>query len=954
MAGFRAPAATYRFQFHHNFRFVAAQNLVPYLSALGVSDIYASPLFRARRRSLHGYSVTNPLVINPELGSKDSFRALARALKSRGMGLLLDIVPNHMALSHDNPWWLDLLENGPASPFAVFFDVDWCPPNRLLEGRVLQPILGAPYDQVLENQEIKLELKESGFAVHYYDHTFPLDPKTYHALLTHRLDDLTAALGTGNPAISSLWGLITLVEHLPPRTVTSKGKLRERNRQKEILKENLWRLYQENQVIKEFLDDNLAIFNGRPGDPASFNLLDSLLDAQAYRLAHWRVALEMINYRRFFSINDLIGLRVEDPQVFEASHSLQFTMARDGRVTGLRIDHIDGLYDPLEYLQRLQNRLAQESSATASQANFFVVVEKILEKGETLPPEWPVAGTTGYDFLTMLDGLFVDRRGLEEIQQAYARFTGTTLTWPDIVYDNKKLIMASLFGGEVENLGYYLGLLAAQDRTARDIPAKDLNLALFEVTACLPVYRTYIRSLAVSPQDRVFIEHALMEVRQRQPTLNPLALDFLKRVLFLDVPPVLTEEQKKDWLNFVMRWQQFTGPIMAKGLEDTASYVYNPLVSLNEVGGCFQAVSPEAFHHFNQQKQQSWPFTLNATSTHDTKRSEDVRMRLHVLSELPGEWDACLRRWSGWNRTKKHEVDGVLVPDASQEALIYQTMLGAWPLNPEEIPEFKDRLESYIIKAAREAKVHTRWIAPHLEHERALATFVRGILEESAGNDFLSDFQGLQTRLAWCGALNSLSQVLLKIASPGVPDFYQGTELWDLSLVDPDNRRPVDFRRRSQLLKGLQKRESQGLKSLIQELLDHWGNGALKLFVTFKALNFRRTHLDLFHHGDYLPLTAAGEKGEHLVALARRHQNTWALAVAGRFFAKLSPQRHFPLGEKFWGQTALSLPPEAPSEWRNIFTDEIITASLISQTKALHLKDIFQELPVALLCGRPG
>ncbi|MEJ2090772.1 MAG: malto-oligosyltrehalose synthase [Syntrophobacterales bacterium] len=949
MASSRVPAATYRLQFHHGFRFIAAQALVPYLAALGVSDLYASPLFRARRKSLHGYSVTNPLVINPELGSKVSFNALARTLKSQDMGLVLDIVPNHMALSHDNPWWLDVLENGPASPFAVFFDVDWHPPNKLLEGRVLQPILGAPYNEVLENQEIGLGLDEAGFAVHYYDHKFPLDPKTYHVILTHGLNAFIEKTGRGN-LVSSLWGLITLAEHLPPRTVTSRRKLRERNRQKEILKENLWILYRDNPAIKEFIDNNLVLFNGRRGEPDSFNLLDNLLNLQAFRLAHWRVAQDMINYRRFFSINDLIGLRVEDPQVFEASHGLLVNLARDGRITGLRIDHIDGLYDPQEYLERLQATLAQATGAPAGQEDFFVLVEKILETKETLPDTWPVAGTTGYDFLTMVDGLLVDPQGLRHLREIYDRFSGVTVKLLDVVYDKKKLIMASLFGGEVENLGYYLGLLAAQDRPARDISRQDLVRALFELTACLPVYRTYIRSFSLSAQDRKTLDQAFEEVGHRQPDLNPAALEFLRRVLFLETPAILSTEQKNEWLDFVMRWQQFTGPIMAKGLEDTASYIYNPLVSLNEVGSCFEAVSPAAFHEFNQQKRQGWPFTLNATSTHDTKRSEDVRLRLQVLSEIPEEWEASLKLWSAWNQGYKKEVNNLQVPDASEEVLLYQTILGAWPLDPGEFSEFKNRLQEYLIKAAREAKVHTRWISPNLEHEQALTAFLAAILQESADNAFLQDVHEFQARLAFWGALNSLSQVLFKITSPGVPDFYQGTEVWNLSLVDPDNRRPVDFQRRMQLLNHLKKQEKKSDKALIDELRAQWKTGGIKLFVTYKALNFRRAHLDLFLHGDYLPLTAEGERQPHLVAFARRYESLWVLAVAGRFFSRLSPPGQFPLGEAVWGETALALPPEAPTQWRSIFTGDTVT-TFTSKNPTLPLKQVFSDLPVALLWG---
>jgi (1->4)-alpha-D-glucan 1-alpha-D-glucosylmutase len=953
MTAIRVPAATYRLQFHHGFRFIAAQALVPYLSALGISDLYASPLFRARRRSLHGYSVTNPLEINPELGSRVSFNALARVLKSHHMGLLLDIVPNHMALSHDNPWWLDILENGPASPYALFFEVDWQPAAKLLEGRVLQPILGAPYNQVLENQEIRLTLDEGGFAVHYYDHKFPLDPKTYGPILTLGLEGLIERYGSDHAAFSSLQRLITLMDHLPDRTETSRGKLRERNRQKEILKENLWRLYRDNTLIREFIDENLRLFNGRRGDPDSFHLLDGLLQVQAYRLAYWQVAQDMINYRRFFSINDLIGLRVEDPQVFEASHSLLFSLARDHRITGLRIDHLDGLYDPQEYLERLQNCLARETGASAIRPAFYVVVEKILEHQEALPAEWPVAGTTGYDYLTMADGLLVDPEGLEELREIYHRFVGAPVNWPDVVYDKKRLVMESLFGGEVENLGHSLSLLAAQDLPARDVSRKDLLRALFELTACLPVYRTYIRDFSVSPRDRQILEQAFDEVGQRQPGLNPEALDFLRRVLFLDLPARLSDQQRQEWLHFVKRWQQFTGPIMAKGLEDTAAYVYNPLVSLNEVGGCYEAVSPAAFHEFNRQRLQDWPHNLNATTTHDTKRSEDLRWRLHVLSEMPAEWEVSLKLWRGLNRHYKTEVDGVLTPDPSQEVLLYQTMLGVWPLSPEEVPQFKIRLQEYLIKAAREAKVHTRWISPHPEHEQALEAFWAAISDERGNTSFYKDFYRLQARLAFWGALNSLSQVLLKIASPGAPDFYQGTELWDLSLVDPDNRRPVDFPWRAQLLKDITKKEKKRLRPLINELLVHWETGAIKLFVTRRALQFRRTQMDLFLHGDYIPLVAAGEREGQVVALARRQGDRWCLAAAGRFFSNLSSPGQFPLGKAAWGETLLLLPPEAPAGWRQIFTDDLLTAAPAPEGQALPLHRVFHDLPVALLEGLP-
>jgi (1->4)-alpha-D-glucan 1-alpha-D-glucosylmutase len=952
MTGFRVPAATYRVQFHHGFRFITAQALVPYLHDLGISDLYASPFFKARRRSLHGYSVTNPMEINPELGSRVSLRALRKVLKSKGMGLLLDIVPNHMALSYNNPWWLDVLENGPGSPYAMFFDIDWHPLNRVLEGRVLQPILGAPYGRVLENQELTLTLGEAGFFVQYYEHKFPLDPKTYGQILTHRLDTLTRELGESNPAILSLMGLITLIEHLPPRTLSSKRKLLERHRQKEILKSNLWLLYQGNPLIKQFLDENIARFNGRAGDPESFNRLDHLLGTQPYRLAYWRVSLDMINYRRFFSVNDLIGLRVENPSVFEASHTLLFNLIREGKVSGVRVDHVDGLYDPLGYLQRLQSFLSPGDKGPAEQQNLYVVVEKILAAHEPLPPDWPVAGTTGYDFLNQVNGLFVDLQGFQALEQVYDRFVQPGLTRSDLIYQNKKLIMETLFQGELETLGYTLSLLAEQDRQARDVPRKELQKIIGEVISRLPVYRTYIRSFEVSPWERATLEPVIAEVRTRHPSFDPTALDFVRRVLLLDFPPDLLEEHREDWLRFVMRWQQFTGPIMAKGLEDTALYVYNPLVSLNEVGTDFLVVDPEDFHRFNRERQENWPATLNATATHDTKRSEDVRMRINVLSEDPEHWEACLQRWSAWNQAKKRLVNGMAVPDPNEEYFLYQTLMGAWPLFREEVPEFKARLGAYIIKAAREAKVHTRWIAPDHEHENALTAFAAAILDESNHNDFLEDFQQVQARLAYCGALNSLSQVLLKIASPGVPDFYQGTELWDFSLVDPDNRRPVDFHQRAQLLHDVKVREKKAPQAFLRELLANWQNGAVKLYTTCKALNFRRAHPDLFLRGDYLPILTQGPQKRQVVAFARRQEDSWALVAAARFFTRLIPAATSALDPEVWQESRLSLPDDAPQAWVNIFTGDTITSLPPEPAQSLGLAHLFENLPVALLFGR--
>jgi (1->4)-alpha-D-glucan 1-alpha-D-glucosylmutase len=949
MTALRVPTATYRLQFHGSFKFRAAEALAPYLNELGITDLYASPLFKARRGSLHGYSVTNPMELNPELGSLRTFDSLARKLKNLGMGLILDIIPNHMALSPDNPWWMEVLENGPASPYAIFFDIDWHPPNRLLEGKLLLPILGRPYGQVLEDQELRLTLEPGGFFINYYEHKFPLTPKTYHQILAPVLEQLLRDLGEENPATIALMGIISLITNLPPRTLVSPKKIRDRQRDKEVIKKNLWLLYHGAPEVKKILDEALEVINGRRGDPASFNALDRLLQQQPYRLAFWQVALELINYRRFFSINDLIGIRIEDPQVFEAfKHSLLFRLVDEGKISGLRIDHIDGLYDPLEYLQRLQDRLVPGVPAEA--ANFYIVVEKILAPKESLPAEWPVAGTTGYDFLNNLNGVFVEEAGLQQLTEIYRRFVESPLDLDRLIRDKKKLIMKALFGGEVENFVYYLSLVALQDRQARDLARGDLTEALVEVLAALPVYRTYIRSPEVSPRDFDYLEWTFKKVRSQNPHLSRPALDFLQRVLSLDFPPYLTPEAKRNWLDVVMRLQQFTGPVTAKGFEDTVLYIYNPLISLNEVGGDLQAVAAEDFHRFNQRRQQEYPGALNATSTHDTKRSEDVRARLHVLSEVPREWESCLKRWNALNQDKKIMVAGNLVPDRNQEIFLYQTMLGAWPLQPVQVPAFRERLKSYMIKAAREAMVHTRWVSPQVDHENALVSFIDAILEKAGNAEFLADFLAMQSRLAYYGALNSLSQVLLKIASPGVPDFYQGTELWDFSLVDPDNRRPVDFARRVKSLQELTRWEKKGREALLAELLGNWQDGRLKLYVTRRGLLLRRNYPDLFRHGDYLPLTATGNRRNQVLALARRHGNNWALAVAGRFFAALTPPGQPPTGREVWEDSVLLLPPEAPVVWRDIFTGKACEAES-SPVKSLPLHEVLQHLPVAFLWG---
>ena len=681
------------------------------------------------------------------------------------------------------------------------------------------------------------------------------------------------------------------------------------------------------------------------------------MGVQHYWLSYWRLANEEINFRRFFAISDLISLRVEDPRVFEASHELVLRLAAEGKVTGLRVDHIDGLYDPLGYLATLRDQILGSPGAGPGAApGFYILVEKILQEDESLPPEWPVFGTTGYGFLNAVNGVFVSARGVRELDGIYARFLGGKTDFEEVVYRAKKLVMETQFAGEMHALGQHLGGIAEQDRYGRDLPRKELRQAVIEVTACFPVYRTYIRSTDLSVRDRLTLGRALKEAQRRGEGPSAHVFDFLNRVLMLESPAYLSGEQREERMRFLRRWQQFTGPIMAKGWEDTAFYIHNRLISLNEVGGnpASAGVSLNAFHRRAVEMLARWPHSLNATSTHDTKRSEDVRSRINVLSELPKEWEKRLLLWSHWNEGRKKSLAGRLVPNRNEEFLLYQTLLGVWPLDDSEISSVNERVASYMVKAVREAKVSSHWIRPDREYEGAVCDFVASILEARDENRFLTDFLAFEKRIAHYGALNGLAQVLLKIASPGVPDFYQGTELWDFSLVDPDNRRPVDFARRDLLLNELliREREFPDALPLVQDLLSHWRDGRIKLFLTCKALNFRKQRRELFLAGSYLPLSVSRGKKEHIIAFAREHSGNWAIAAVPRLMTRLVTPDDFPVGQKTWGaQGALLLPEGSPDRWRNAFTGEAFYASVTNGKKSVPLSDVFRHFPVALLAG---
>jgi (1->4)-alpha-D-glucan 1-alpha-D-glucosylmutase len=949
-------SATYRLQFNKDFTFQDAAKIIDYLSQLGISHVYASPILSARRGSTHGYDAIDPTRLNPELGTEADFAALQDKLREYGLGLILDIVPNHMSASSENSWWMDVLENGPESAYASYFDIDWHPPSRMLEGKVLLPVLGRPFGEALEHQDLKLVLTEGKFFVQYFESLFPLAPSTYHLILKRRLNELRTFLGQDSPVYQEYSGIVAAAAAISDATIQGRDAAGEKRLQFEALRQRLRQLVGNGTKINEFIQQNLKGLEGNRKEPSSFTSLESLLAQQHYVLAYWQNVNEEINYRRFFTINDLVGLRMQDPLVFDATHALVLRMVEQKSLNGLRIDHIDGLRDPLGYLLQLSERVGSDTRSVTS-LSIPIFVEKILARDEQLTISWPVAGTTGYEFANALNCLFVDPAGAKAIEQVYSRFLGRELIYENVLYQKKRLVMATLLGVEVRALEHQLQVLARDDRYAREIPRSELDQALIETTAHLSVYRTYIRNLEVSAQDEQRIEQALRNAQARTPQLPSRSFDFLCDVLLLRNRPHLLPGQREARLAFTMRWQQFTGPIMAKAFEDTFLYVYNPLISLNEVGGDPRpstAISMD-FSKFVINRLRDFPNALNATTTHDTKRGEDVRARISVLSEIPEEWRQHLDRWSKLNARHRKSIDGQAVPDRNEEIFLYQTLLGAWPLEQRDFSSLSERMQAYLVKATREAMVHTRWTQPNMRHERALQGFVSSIIKSGSKNDFLHDFGGFQECIGYYGMINGLSQTLLKIASAGIPDFYQGSELWDLRLVDPDNRQRVDFDKRAALLASLpladlpQPDESTLIS--LSDLTHNWKDGRIKLYLICKALHFRAQNAMLFSEGEFLPLECRGKHHEHVLAFARPHKKDWVLIVVPRWLARARYPVNLDGSDGFWGNTTVGIQEAAPVSWRNILTGETFETHGPARKQSLHVGSLLRNFPVALLSG---
>jgi (1->4)-alpha-D-glucan 1-alpha-D-glucosylmutase len=990
----RFPESTYRLQFHAGFTFRDACAIVPYLSALGITHCYASPYLQARPGSQHGYDITNHRALNPEIGTDEEHEAFVSALHARGMGLILDTVPNHMGIvGNDNAWWNDVLESGPSSPYAGYFDIGWQDsPRPEHRNRVLLPILGEPYGQALEAQQIRLAYAAGAFTLHYFDHRFPVAPHSYAQILKYNLEELERTLGADAPALQEYQSILTAVSHLPERTETAPTRVAEYQREKEVIKRRLAALTQEGAAVRDSLDKTVALFNGTAGDPRSFDELDRLLDEQAYRLAFWRVAADEINYRRFFDINELAALNMEKPEVFAATHELVLRLLSQGKVDGLRIDHPDGLYDPKQYLRRLQQHyvlacarevadsdpawsgldrkelegpLLELVGATGPDGDralprrpLYVVVEKVLGATEQLQPDWDTHGTTGYDFVNVVNGLFVDPDGEKPLTQLYRDRTGIG-PFAEVVYQNKLLILRTALSSELHMLANQVDRLAQKDRSSRDFTLNSLRFALGQVIACFPVYRSYISDEGVHDPDRKYAEAAVRRAMARNPTLSRSLFRLVRDLLLLRHPGSAGEEGRAEQRHFAGKFQQVTAPVMAKGVEDTSFYVYNRLLSLNEVGGdpARFGAAPEAVHRFNQGRQAQWPRALSPLSTHDTKRGEDVRARLNVLSELPQEWGECLERWSRFNEPHRLLVDEAFVPDPNEEYLLYQTLLGAWPpglCGPGEYADLVKRIQEYMVKALHEAKVHTSWINPNEAYDEAVRLFIARILDEELSGPFLQDLRAFQQRVSHFGLLNSLAQTLLKITLPGVSDTYQGTELWDFSLVDPDNRRPVDYERRQEMLRALQGRAAEvgpEWRELARELTHAKEDGRIKLYVTARAMRCRRDHPGLFSTGDYLPAEATGVRRDHVFGFVRRLGDREAVVAVPRLLTRLvSGPEGLPLGAEVWQDTRLLLPDSAPApHWYNLFTGETLTCVDHQGQPALSLAEVLAHFPVALL-----
>jgi (1->4)-alpha-D-glucan 1-alpha-D-glucosylmutase len=903
------PLATYRLQLTKDFGFDDAAELVPYLKQLGITHLYASPFLKARPGSTHGYDIVDHDRLNPELGGEEGFGRLSAALKQHDLGLILDFVPNHMGVGRaDNAWWLDVLEWGQKSPHAQSFDIDWDALPHWRHPGVLLPILGRPYGDVLQAGEIELKYDpETGsFAAWYFEHKLPINPQRYSEMLR---TIVTAANAEDEPAGHAL---ITLAhDYRNPNSPDYRGGPELKARLKEI------------EGGADVIARGLSAY--RAGTETGAAALHRLLERQNYRLAYWRVAFSAVNYRRFFDINDLAGIRVEAPATFRAIHTLVARLIAENRLQGLRLDHIDGLRDPAQYTRRLQLLVRKLRTEHGLPPQFYLIVEKILADGEEMPKLPGVAGTTGYEWLNTISRVLVDGNGLEPLEQSWRDFTDERADFSAILEGAKLRVIDSILASEFTVLARALSRIAAGHFSTRDFTIHRLRAALQLYVVEFPVYRTYVTAAGASPRDRKLIEETIARARARWTAPDPNIFDFLRDVITLDLAanPGYSAPRVR---NFALKLQQFTGPLMAKSMEDTAFYRYQRLIALNEVGGepDAPALSLEDFHARLRARAENAPDGLTATATHDSKRGEDARARILALSELHKEWAAAVREWEALNAPLARSQGNKRTPSKGHEYMLYQALIGAWLGRPDR--DFTQRMQAYALKAAREGKQETSWNNPNEAYEHGLHDFVAAILDPQRSPAFLKSFSHFAERTALLGTLNGISQLALKTFLPGVPDFYQGTEFWDLSLVDPDNRRPVDFAQRV--------RELTTETPLAQLAID-WRGGRLKLALTRALLQIRQELADLFQHGTYEPVALQGPHALHVIAFSRAYGTRSVLVCAGRHFAELTGAGMY--WPKDWNGV---LEPVAAKKYRDV---------LGTGGDNLELSVLFGTLPLAVL-----
>ncbi|MBS0531816.1 MAG: malto-oligosyltrehalose synthase, partial [Proteobacteria bacterium] len=860
------PNATYRVQFTSRFTFDDAAAIVPYLKKLGISHLYASPFMKARRGSTHGYDIIDHNTINPELGGDEGFDRLSATLKSHDIGLILDFVPNHMGVHYaDNVWWLDVLEWGQRSPFADSFDIDWdMLPFRTKPG-VLLPVLGSSYGEALAKGEIELQYDpaQGSFSAWYFAHRLPIAPERYSEILRS-----VAAHGSAN---NSNAGRALL--DIAARYAGRDNPMRDRAA---ALKREIAAVEDGEAAIRRGLD----AYRAGPDRPAQNQALHHLLERQHYRLAHWKLATSEINYRRFFDVNELAGLRVEDRDTFERIHGLVRRLIAEDKLQGLRLDHIDGLRDPAQYCLRL-SRLIRDAQGSPRRP-FYLLIEKILGEHEALPEFAGVDGTTGYEWLNDITHVLADQNGLKNLDEVWRQASDIAPAFDPVLRAAKHRVIKTLLASEFTVLTRLLARIAAGHFSTRDYSEDSLRQAFELFVLHFPVYRTYITPAGPTESDRALIAQTIAQAREDWFAADDGIFDFLQDALTLDLlAPGRPAHSRPRVRRFAFKTQQFTGPTMAKSLEDTAFYRYHRLLAFNEVGGnpAAPALDVGSFHRKMAERATRWPHGMTATATHDTKRGEDARTRILALTELSGEWASAVGRWKTLNADVISTAHGGRSPSVADEYMLYQALVGALPQGNID-NTFIARMQAYAEKACREAKLQTSWLNPDAGYEAGVKQFLADILDGQRSLEFLTSLRTFARRTSLIGALNSLSQITLKATLPGVPDFYQGTELWDFSLVDPDNRRPVDFSAREIIL-------DAGTADM-SVLAENWSDGRIKLMWTHRLLELRQRHVAVFAEGNYTPLAVEGADREHVIAFARVHRGHAVVVAVLRHFAPLT------------------------------------------------------------------